>query len=66
MEECPVCQENVTLLNLPCSHGICRSCLAQWSEHGGTNCPMCRADIDQNILARTFILSNLSQIFRAY
>tara|TARA_A100001015_G_scaffold279398_1_gene340550 strand:+ start:16 stop:537 length:522 start_codon:yes stop_codon:yes gene_type:complete len=64
--ECPVCQENVRLLNLPCSHGICRSCLAQWSNHGGTTCPTCRADINQNILNRTFILSNLVDTAKRY
>jgi hypothetical protein len=59
MEECPVCQENVTLLNLSCSHGICRCCLSTWLDHGGTNCPMCRADIDQTILTHNFSLSDL-------
>lgn len=59
MEECPVCRENVTLLNLPCSHGICRSCLTSWLDVGGTSCPTCRAEIDQSFLTHNFSLLDL-------
>ena len=59
MNMCPVCHENVPHLILSCSHGICRSCLVQWLNHGGTNCPLCRAIINPNVLNQNFILSNL-------
>ena len=59
MEECPICQENVTLQNLSCSHDICRSCLSEWVRCGGSSCPICRANIDSNILTNNFALSDL-------
>jgi len=45
--ECPCCYENNKKSVIPydCKHMICRDCYNIWSDKGGSNCPMCRAEI---------------------
>ena len=45
--ECPCCYENNKKSVIPydCKHMICWDCYNIWSDKGGYNCPMCRAQI---------------------
>merc|ERR1711916_260389 len=43
LTKCPICNQNQNVLELSCSHRICRICLEQWGAN--TTCPTCGKDI---------------------
>ncbi len=48
-KECPVCYCDLhidNIVNLQCSHSLCKGCFKSWVDEGGKNsCPECRADV---------------------
>lgn len=48
-KECPVCYCDLhidNIVNLQCSHSLCKGCFKSWVDEGGKNsCPQCRADV---------------------
>ena len=58
---CPICGNSNDLINLDCTHPVCRNCLPQikrFTDPTGTiipdctSCPTCRANIERNIYER--------------
>lgn len=49
IKECPVCYCDLdidNIVNLQCSHSLCKGCFKNWIDEGGKNsCPQCRADV---------------------
>ena len=46
---CPVCEEGVDLLSLPCRHVTCLACYNQLTSK---KCPVCRCEINPNFVRR--------------
>ena len=44
---CPLCNENMVNLSLPCSHFFCEQCIKTWIIKSDT-CPLCRYKIQLN------------------
>jgi len=42
--ECPVCYDDVSTVDLNCTHKMCQGCAMQWFQRSPT-CPVCRAPV---------------------
>lgn len=48
--ECPVCiVRKAAYITFSCSHSVCRTCVLHMINHQQTRCPLCRADIYDQI-----------------
>ena len=55
--ECPICLEKIGKLDYSitkCGHSFCTSCILKSVAHTGL-CPLCRTELTDNIIKKTFI-----------
>ena len=56
-KECPVCYEKIGTKNFSitkCGHEFCTSCLLKSANRNG-ECPICRNNLCENIISKTFV-----------
>jgi hypothetical protein len=63
--ECVICTRTITRLvdsvELRCHHRFCKKCIVSWVKFNGSTCPICRADLDQDLIERYRPLVPLQQ-----
>lgn len=63
-EECAICLGHLnTPTLLRCGHAFCIRCLELHNMSGGTTCPMCRAQLDDNLVQ--YIYTNASYFLQS-
>ncbi len=66
-KECPICFDKLGTKNFSvtkCGHTFCTSCLLKSSNRNGL-CPLCRSELSENIIKKTFITNKENIIKRS-
>lgn len=66
-KECPICFDKLGTRNFSvtkCGHTFCTSCLLKSSNRNG-ECPLCRSELSENIIKKTFITNKENIIKRS-
>ena len=67
MEQCLICLEEKTLIEIKCKHKFCESCITKWNNKNNS-CPFCRKPINLTNpkISEDINTDRLNQVIRSF